>query len=253
MSSRVSGSRVEAHSYAPPADLADIVEVFWSGAWDLTGQAPHTTQLIADPAVHLVFEAGAGRIVGVWTRLWTRTLQGRGAVRGVKLRPGAVRALLPDPARAYSDRITPLGEVFDAIGALCGAVLDPRDDGLAFAALADWIRARARRDAKVARAVEITQRIRGSGITRVEALAAEAGLTVRALQRLFHDHVGASPKWVIRWVRLQEVALRIEAGEAPDLADLAYQLGYADQAHLARDFRATTGQTLRGFEDAVHR
>ncbi len=70
--------------------------------------------------------------------------------------------------------------------------------------------------------------------------------------RLFRRHVGIAPKAVIRRVRLREVAARVEDGLAPNLADLAAELGYADQAHLARDFRSATGRTLRGFEAAVH-
>ncbi|HHO49417.1 MAG TPA: helix-turn-helix domain-containing protein [Deltaproteobacteria bacterium] len=252
VSSRASGRRVEARTYAPPKDLQDLVEGFWIGAWDLRGQPPHTTELIGDPAIHLCFEAGTGRIVGVWTHLWIRTLEGRGRVRAVKLRPGAARAFLPGPASAYSDRITPLEQVFDATRALIASVLEPTEER-AFGALAAWLRAQRRDDEDVARAVKLVASLRGSGLNRVDALARRAGLSVRSLQRLFRDHVGASPKQVMRWVRLQEVALRVEAGEVIELASLAYQLGYADQAHLARDFRAVTGKTPRGFEASIDR
>lgn len=248
VSSRTSGSRIDARTYAPPPDLADVVESLWVGAWDLRGQPPHTTELISDPAIHLAFEAGSERVVGVWTRLWRRTLQGRGRVRAVKLRPGAARALLPRPAHAYSNQLTPLGEAFPDAGDVASAVLEPAADEPALEALVGWLRARRRSDPGTGQAVTLLQQLRGSGLTRVDALAQRTGLSIRALQRLFRTHVGASPKWVLRWMRLQEVALCVEAGQALDLADLAYQLGYADQAHLARDFRAATGRTLRSFE-----
>ena len=56
-------------------------------------------------------------------------------------------------------------------------------------------------------------------MTGAQQLADAAGLSLRALQRLFREHVGASPKWVIRRNRLQEVALRIENGEATNLGE----------------------------------
>jgi AraC-like DNA-binding protein len=81
------------------------------------------------------------------------------------------------------------------------------------------------------------------GITRVEHLASGLGIGVRALQRLFAEYVGVSPKWVIQRYRLHEAAERIAAGEVRDWADLALDLGYADQAHFIRDFRRWVGRS----------
>ncbi len=78
-------------------------------------------------------------------------------------------------------------------------------------------------------------------LRRVDELSAASGLTVRTLQRLFADYVGVSPKWVMRRARLHEAAERADSGEPVDWADLASDLGYADQAHLTRDFTVTIG------------
>lgn len=81
------------------------------------------------------------------------------------------------------------------------------------------------------------------GITRVDMLAAESDTSVRGLQRLFAEHVGVGPKWVIRRYRLHEVTQRMAARAAIDWAALAADLGYADQAHLIRDFSAMFGES----------
>ncbi|MEO5873514.1 MAG: helix-turn-helix domain-containing protein, partial [Streptosporangiaceae bacterium] len=60
-------------------------------------------------------------------------------------------------------------------------------------------------------------------------------------QRLFAEYVGVSPKWVLRRARLQKAATRADRGDTIDWAALAAELGYADQAHLVRDFTATVG------------
>jgi AraC-like DNA-binding protein len=70
---------------------------------------------------------------------------------------------------------------------------------------------------------------------------AASGLTARSLQRLFADYVGVSPKWVMRRARLHEAAARADGGGFVDWAALAADLGYADQAHLTRDFTVTLG------------
>ncbi|MEM6927430.1 MAG: helix-turn-helix transcriptional regulator [Myxococcota bacterium] len=234
---------------APPDDLAFAVETLWWGAWDLRGEAPHETRLLGDPCVHVVFEdTGDSRVVGVWTRLWTRVLEGSGQVRGVKLRAGAVCTLFDGPAVDLTNRIVPFGERFPSTSMLVDRVLAPADPEAGLLHLADWLRDHLRGDPESQRAVATVERIRRGSFTRVEALAEALDTSVRALQRLFRRHVGASPKTVIRRFRLQEAAVRVERGEAPDLATLAWELGYADQAHLARDFRAATGLTLRGFE-----
>lgn len=254
VSSRKSGRRVEAHAYAPSDDLRDVVATLWSGRWDL--DAPHVTELVADPCVNLVCELGGphdgSRIVGVWTRLWRRELRDRGRVRGVKLRAGAVRAFVPVPAFELSNRITPLRSIFADADELARAVLAPDDDAEAFPIFERWLRA-ARSSVDVALVVSIIERIAADPeITTVEQLAAVAGFGPRALQRLFREHVGASPKWVIRSKRLQEVALRLERGDGPTLAALAAELGYTDQAHLARDFKSVVGKAPSEFAASVN-
>jgi AraC-like DNA-binding protein len=257
VSSRSSGRRIEAHAYAPSEDLRDVVSTLWSGQWDLEGEPPHVTELVGDPCVNLVCEQGGAhagsRVVGVWTRLWRLELRDRGRVRGVKLRAGAVRAFVPAPAVRLSNRITPLLSIFDDASALEQAVLAPDDDAEAFAAFEPWLRAH-RSSVDTSVAVQIVERIAADPeITTVERLADVAGFGPRALQRLFREHVGASPKWVIRCNRLQEVALRIERGDGPTLAALAAELGYTDQAHLARDFKSVVGKAPSEFASTVHR
>ena len=249
VSSRPSGSRVEARGFAPPETLRDVVAALWCGSWDLRGQAPHVTERVSDPCVNIVFEVGDGapgaRLVGVWSQLWRRTLQGTGRVWGAKLRAGAARAFLPEPASAYTDRIVPLAIEIDVVD----------DDAGTLAALADWLLARRVRagDPAIARAIAIAEHITSDlSITSVDRLASSTGLAPRALQRLFHEHVGVSPKHVIRTYRLQEAALRIERGDVSTLAGLAAELGYTDQAHLAHDFKTMIGKAPSAFARSVH-
>jgi transcriptional regulator GlxA family with amidase domain len=198
--------------------------------------------------MHLVVELGdagpACRIVGVWTDLWTRTLAGNGQVFGIKLRPGACQALVSEPAKSQSNTRSSLHEP-----ALSHALMTHPEN--AETLLAEWLREHRLSHKDTATAVAIVAFMQTSPLTRVDDVANAHGMSIRALQRLFATHVGASPKWVLRRFRLQEAAERVENGTAGQLADLAYSLGYADQAHLARDFRAATGKTLSGFSQRV--
>lgn len=66
-------------------------------------------------------------------------------------------------------------------------------------------------------------------------------MSLRALQRLFCEYVGVSPKWVIQRYRLQDAAVLLASGSSGQLAALAAELGYFDPAHLAQDFRRLFG------------
>jgi AraC-like DNA-binding protein len=59
-----------------------------------------------------------------------------------------------------------------------------------------------------------------------------------------------SPTWVLRRYRLLEAAEAVRGGEPVSWAEVAADLGYADQAHLTRDFRAAIGQTPAAYAQA---
>jgi AraC-like DNA-binding protein len=99
--------------------------------------------------------------------------------------------------------------------------------------------AAAREVAAVARVAETDRWVR-----RVEDLSALAGVTERTLQRMFGEHAGLTPAWVIRRYRILEAAEQARLhGVEVSWAHLAADLGYSDQAHLVRDFRAHLGTT----------
>jgi AraC-like DNA-binding protein len=79
-------------------------------------------------------------------------------------------------------------------------------------------------------------------ITRVEHLCRHAGYSKRTLQRLFREYVGVTPKWVLERIRLHEAAERMAEGEQ-DWPALALDLGYFDQAHFIKAFKAVVGRS----------
>lgn len=68
-------------------------------------------------------------------------------------------------------------------------------------------------------------------------------MTVRQLERVFARLVGVSPKWVIQHYRLFEAAERLDAEPSTDMTRQAYELGYFDQAHFIKDFKAMVGSS----------
>jgi AraC-like DNA-binding protein len=221
----------------PAADLAPFVSHYWFVEWDLRGQEPYRQKIVPYPTVHLTFLNGVALVRGLERRHVVRVLEGQGRVFGVAFRPGCFRPFLGSPVSALMGRSVPAAEVFGpglppVVSADAGAVEDflrarrPAPDPLAETA------------AGIVALVQEDPRL-----TRVDLLAARAGLGVRRLQRLFAEYVGIGPKWVIRRYRLHEVAERLAAGADIDWVRLAGELGYADQAHFVRDFSDLVGES----------
>jgi AraC-like DNA-binding protein len=86
-----------------------------------------------------------------------------------------------------------------------------------------------------------------AGAVPIGRLAAEVGWSHKHLITRFRRQVGLAPKTAARLVRFDGVWRRLDQHRPPDWADLARQAGYADQAHLIRDFRQFTGTTPTAF------
>ncbi len=217
----------------PAPEVARFVEFYWWVRWERQSEA----KVLAHPNVHLVFEEPEPLVYGVDRGLFTRKLEGTGQVLGVKFRPGWFRPFSDGPVSRLADRRVPAAGFFpgvhnDAIWS-SGDPAPAADEFLLPRLPAP--------DPLSAEAEAIVGWITGAAETfRVAEVAREFGISLRSLQRLFAEYVGASPKWVLRRARLHEAAARADSG-AVDWAALAAELGYADQAHFVRDFTGAVG------------
>jgi AraC-like DNA-binding protein len=231
--------------HSPAPELAGLVEHYWGVRWDLPGRATHTQHTLPHPSVHLVVERGRSEIVGVTTGRFTRVLQGRGRVFGVKFRPAGFRPFLGAPVSTLTDRTVAVADVFGQDGdALVEEVVSLDDEARMAAAAEAFIRARLPApDPTVAVVNQIVELIMTDRtIIRVDDVVARTGVGKRRLQRLFAGYAGVSPKWVIQRYRLHEAVERLAEGGDVDLAFLARELGYFDQAHFGKDFKALVGR-----------
>jgi AraC-like DNA-binding protein len=231
--------------HAPSPDLAFFVEHYWIVSWDLRGQEPYLAETLPHPCVHLVIQKGQSRLVGVVRGKFSYLLEDTGRVVGVKFKPGAFYPFLKSPASAFTDRSIPFEEVF---GAECAAweqaILSREGKEEMIDLVEDLLRARRPdRDEAVAVINAVIDRvIADREITKVDDVAERLGLSKRTLQRLFSHYVGVSPKWVIQRYRLHEAAERLAVGEVVDWPALALDLGYFDQSHFIKDFKAIVGR-----------
>jgi AraC-like DNA-binding protein len=213
----------------PSVDLAHLIDRHWMVEWDLS--EPYTAEIVTHPSVNIAFQEPP-TIHGVFTGRFQRELTGSGRVIATKFRPGGFHAFHPVPAHTLTDKVVLADEVLGRMRPTTFAEIeeglrahgftdDPRIDeiGALHAAMLD-----------------------DPALTRVEHLCAHAGYSARTLQRLFREYVGVTPKWVLDRIRLHEAAERMAEGDA-DWASMALDLGYFDQAHFIKAFKAVVGRS----------
>ncbi len=85
------------------------------------------------------------------------------------------------------------------------------------------------------------------GTLPVSQVAEAAHATVRTLERKFKQSAGHTVKDVSALMRFEQVRDQLWLDPTVSLAGLAHELGYADQAHLSREFKRYSGTTPAAF------
>lgn len=238
----------------PSPGLSWAVERYWVVRWDV-GDEPFEQKVVPHPAVHLVFEGGRAEIEAISRDEFVRRLEGQGQVLGVKFRPAGFRPFLGRAVSTIAGQRLPAADIPTFA---VPAVQQPLNDLARRLHEAEDIDALAPEVDRALQAIGIgpgpmtaavngiVEHIAGDRtIVQVNELAQRLGTSTRRLQRLFADHVGLGPKWVINRCRILEATELATVATATDTplgwAGLAADLGYSDQSHLVRDFTAAVG------------
>jgi AraC-like DNA-binding protein len=251
---RDAGSMPGVWRYYPSPDLAPFVEHYWTVEWDLP--EPQLRETLPHPSIHLVLENGREELAGIHTRKFSRMIGGKDRVFSVKFLPGGFRSFIDRPVSALSERVWDLADVLGPTArGLCRRALAQPDHHATVGILEDFLRPfHPRADESMRLVQRIAARVTSDrAITQVEHIVEAFDVGKRTLQRLFDEYVGVTPKWMIQRFRLIEAANQIHAADAPDWADVALGLGYADQAHFIRDFKKIVGQSPADYHAALSR
>jgi AraC-like DNA-binding protein len=239
---------VTVERYWPGRAAVPFVRHYWVPRWSLAADVTVRQDILEYPTANLVIEQDAAALYRARRGRSARVLAGAGWAFGVLLRPGAARGLLGSSLRS-APAVVPLDVLSvpglqPAIGRIRSS-MKAGDDIEAVETFEAWLARNAAPPGEDAALVDaIVDAVENDrGLARVEDLADRFGLGVRHLQRLVAGHIGFGPKWLIQRYRLQEAAAVLRTGDTPSLADLAAELGYADQAHFGREFKAVVGAT----------
>jgi AraC-like DNA-binding protein len=122
-------------------------------------------------------------------------------------------------------------------------LLSQGDFGGAIAEIEAWLLRRVRPvGVEPTPAILVAQKLYGAkGQARVAELAEAVGPSRRQLERGFQKDLGIAPKPLAKLIRFEEACNQIWLEPNRNLTTLAFDLGYADQAHFTREFKALAG------------
>ncbi len=224
--------------YPPPAGLAAAVSCLWTAVTPAAGAPP--TRVLPDACVDLIWQRGHGVfIAGPDTGPVCTPMPPGTVLAGVRLRPGAAGPALGLPLGALLNQRPGVSELQAdlrrgpgaALQTLLPGSLEPELAVHRLAVIASRMIAAGPPDPLVS---EAARRL-GRPAAQVRQVAADLGISERQLHRRCCAAVGYGPVLLRRVLRFRQFVSRIDAGAPADLAALAADLGYADQAHLTRE------------------
>ncbi|WP_229119119.1 helix-turn-helix domain-containing protein [Enemella evansiae] len=251
--------RFTIHRYPPGPELSGLIRRYWIPVWQVPAGQRSEQKVLQYPICLAITTPAYSRFVGPNRGLSITVLEGNSWGFGVMFTPAAGALLLGGSVARLTDAFIDLDsvEAFAGVAAQLLALMTPDPhDAVAHAAgrsvIEDRLRGLLPLDEESALVNAIVERVESDESVRsVGELGEVFGLGERTLQRLLGRRIGLSPLWLIRRHRLHEAADRLGQGIG-SLAEVATELGYADQAHFSRDFKTATGWTPGEFARLRH-
>ena len=220
-----------------PVALRHAVACLWSAV----AEEDADTLVLPDACSDLIWEQGKGAYVaGPDTGPNPARARAGTTMFGVRFRASAGGPVLGLPLSELRDQRVDLADVLPAVARRLPATLDPQVAEISVLDLAARLVADSEPDKVVAHAAHMLNDPR----IRTEDVAAELALSTRQFRRRCHDTAGYGPKTLQRILKFRRFVARIDAwSENLDLAAIAADVGYADQAHLTRECARLAGLT----------
>ena len=245
---RVTPEAADPADHADRADQADradhadpAAQANQAGQAEKRAEAERPGLVLPDACSDLIWERGVGaHVAGPDTGPARTILRAGTVIVGVRFRPSAGGQVLKTPLSEIVNQRVPLADLLPPAARRLSPALDPAEAAGRVLDITCALIADGAPDQAMARAAALLR----DPAARAEAVAAEVGLSERQFRRRSQAAAGYGPKTLQRVLRFHRfVRLLDAASPPPDLAALAAEGGYADQAHLTRECSALSGFT----------
>ena len=235
--------------FPPAPSLNSFVEHFWIQRYPLDPlQQPW--RIVPDASPHLILVVSDAQslrarirctLVGARSCYVDTSVAKRIFTCGARLRPGALPLLTRLPASDFTDRSVPVQDVFGPRGRLLTEQLGGSKSPISALHIISEFLSRHFLSDRCTRQNQVARLPLGLH-ARVEHIALQASLPARTLHSRMMQHVGLSPKRVLRVERLH-CALAGSHDRSIPWVQIAANAGFADQAHMIREFHDLLGES----------
>jgi len=243
--------------FAPPTELKELVQCFWTLESEPGLPMPVTYHLMADNCPEIIFQYNGG-FKGYATQSarirFQHDVYDKFQVAenlgffGLRLLPHAAGILMDIPAHEVVNHVFNFAEIFKQDGAdLADKIYNARDirERINYATAFLLKRASGKRqDSLIYSLNRIWQ---SAGTANITQLQQQSGLSVKQFERRFKAVSGFTPKYFARLSRFQAIKDIYCNSKTASLTSLAYLANYYDQPHFNREFKEFSGVQPRKF------
>lgn len=240
--------------------MAPFVELFWEGDFNTVLHQRLVQQVAPNGFVELVIHLSEEHcflprlnswssspdytIIGLYTRPYEVRFFHYVKVFGIRFKPEGIYNLFGVPAsefkESYEDMELVLGGRFKEY---CHRLRETKRVESKLKLSEEYLLSKASEQqldlTYLNRAAELIRK--SDTFHKIDDLSGKVYISLRQLEREFLHKIGITPKNYMRLARLNEVHRKLEQGNTLKFTDVAFECGYADQAHFIRDFKTFMG------------
>ena len=252
-------------THTPSEILSDFVKCYWTLVAPAEAH-PERQKIVPDGCMEMIIHYGdlykqfrddesdfiqpRSFVFGQLTKPLVIAPTGVTGIIAVRFHPDGFIPFSTIPVSAMENRAVALTELYGQAGAqLETAIISTRHQAERIVILETFLVKRLTDkksiDALTASSVDVLLSLKGQ--LSVDQLATQQRTSRRQLERRFATTVGLSPKQLAKIIRLQHTLKNLDEKKFTNLASLAAEHGYFDQAHFIKDFKEFTGMTPKQF------
>lgn len=240
--------------FAPSVELAAYIQCYWFIQLKPCQTINSNEYLHPDGGISIIFNfsdrlgfTGQNQIADCLfdgANTTTRALQLNGHIdaMGIRFHPAGAAAFLNLPLAEVKNQLLSLDELKLDHVPLYQQLAASYNDQARIALIEQWLLEQLQPENIISKATSAALTlIKQKPSHNIKQVSQQLGITTRQLERLFNKQVGLSAKEFARNHRVKQARYYLKQHARQPLADIAYQLGFYDQAHFSHQFKQVVG------------
>lgn len=248
--------------FAPSTKLAPYIQCYWFIKSGLQQKINTSEYLHPDGGMSITFnyrdnlkfddghDVGNTIFDGANTVSRALHLNGHVDAVGIRFLPAGARAFLSMPLNEFKGELLSLSDTpLNAYDDLYHKLADVMSYSDKITLIEDWLSQVIAPEQSALDIVNASLDLlnQHQGAVAISAIAETLDINPRRLERLFNDQVGLTAKEYARNIRIKQARFYLKQQPNLSLANVAYDLGFFDQAHFSKQFKQVVGISPKAY------